>query len=381
MKIAVMSNNAKRLQEIAATLPAHVVTLVEGNLKKMRTIAENGQPDLLLLEAAYFDASDLALIEDVTANFPKIAVVLSCPAADQDLLINAMRAGVREVLPSPPPADAIEKTLQRIASKLAGAKAREQGKILAFMSCKGGSGATFLATNLAYLLAAKKTVLLIDLNLQFGDALTFFQDDKPASTLADVAHDISRLDATLLATSAIRITQNFSILAAPEEPSQALDITAEQIDAILALAVKQYDFVVVDMARALNTLSIKVFDRASRIYPVLQSGLPYLRNAGKLLQAFRSLGYPADKLGWIVNRCEKGSEIGLDDIRRLLDTGSLHRITNSYKEVNASINHGDPLAGHARANSVTKCLVDLMQTLEPAEAKERGFFERVFKRA
>jgi pilus assembly protein CpaE len=28
------------------------------------------------------------------------------------------------------------------------------GKVLAFISCKGGSGSTFLATNLAYALAA-----------------------------------------------------------------------------------------------------------------------------------------------------------------------------------------------------------------------------------
>lgn len=380
MKIAVISSNAKRLQEVATAFTAHDVTLIEGTPSKMRSIAELGPPDLMLLEFAHFDAADLAQVEALTSEFPGIAVMLSCPAPSQELLIHAMRAGVREVLPGPASVDALETAAVRIASKLAGAKVRESGKILAFMSCKGGSGATFLATQLGYLLAAKKSVLLIDLNLQFGDALSFFHDEKPASTLADVARDISRLDATLLATSSVKITHNFSILAAPEEPSQALDITAEQIDAILALAVTQYDFIVIDMARALDARSIKVLDRATRIFPVVQASLPYLRNAGKLLDAFRSLGYPAEKCGWIVNRWEKGNEIGLDAIRRLLGTDSLHLIANAYQEVSTSINYGNPLAGAERTYGVSRCLIDLMQSLEPTRKKERSFFDRVFKR-
>ncbi len=381
MKIAVISSSAKRLQEVAEAFTAHDVILVEGASDKMCSTAKLGAPNLMLLEADNVDAADLKLVEEMTSQFPNIALLLSCPLPSPDFLIQAMRAGVREVLPSPASTAALEAAVLRMASKMAGAKDRKYGKVLAFMSCKGGCGATFLATQLGYLLAPKKSVLLIDLNLQFGDALSFFHDQKPASTLADVARDISRLDATLLATSSIQITQNFSILAAPEEPSQALDITAEQIDAILALAVLQYDVVIVDMARTLEARSIKVLDRATRIFPVVQASLPTLRNAGKLLNAFRSLGYPAQKCAWIVNRYEQSSEIGTDDMRRLLDTEHLHLIVNAYREVSTAINYGQPLAGTARANGVSKCLVDLMESLEPTGKKERGFFVRVFRRS
>ena len=102
-----------------------------------------------------------------------------------------MRAGVREVLPSPVTAPALEAAVSRVAAKLAGAPSRKIGKILAFMPCKGGAGATFLATNLGWQLAETKSVLLIDLNLQFGDALSFVHDGTAPSTLADVAKEIA----------------------------------------------------------------------------------------------------------------------------------------------------------------------------------------------
>ncbi len=82
---------------------------------------------------------------------------------------------------------------------------RRDGKIIAFVSCKGGSGATFLAANLAYALAQEnQRVALFDLNLQFGDAALFVSDQKPAATLSHVAQQIHRLDASFLAASMVQ---------------------------------------------------------------------------------------------------------------------------------------------------------------------------------
>jgi pilus assembly protein CpaE len=292
-----------------------------------------------------------------------------------------MRAGVREVLPSPVTPSALDAAVNRIGAKLVSAQAKNTGKILAFMPCKGGSGATFLATNLGYQLAETKTVLLIDLNLQFGDALSFVHDGKPTSTLADIARDIGRLDASFLAASSVKIAPNYSIMAAPEDPSQAIEVKPEHIDAILGLAVTQYDFILLDMNRTLDTLSIKALDRAYRIYPVLQAELAYLRNAGKLLNAFKALGYPKEKMELIVNRFEKSGEIGLDDIQRTLGSISLRTVPSSYKEVSTSINQGNPLIKMARSNAVTKKLVELMSSVSPKQEESRGFLERMFRRA
>ena len=383
MKIAVISPNKTHLQEMGRVLEAnaHVAVLIDGGKSKMRVIAEQEQPDLMIVDGMCCDPHELVQIEYVTTHHPKIAVVLLCATQTPEFLINAMRAGVREVLPSPPATDALEAAVNRIASKLTGGHGKRAGKILAFIPCKGGSGATFLATNLAYQLAETKSVLLVDLNLQFGDALSFVHDGKPASTLADVAQGINRLDASFLAASTVKITPSYSILAGPEDLSKAMEVKPEHIDAILGLALTQYDFVLLDISRSLDAMTIKALDRAYRIFPVLQAGLPSLRNAHKLLTAFKSLGYQADKIEFIVNRFEKGGDINLDDIQRTLGTSNLRTVPNSYKEVNTSINHGNALAKDGRSSVLIKNLAEFAVSLSPKTEESRSLLGRLFRRA
>jgi pilus assembly protein CpaE len=211
--------------------------------------------------------------------------------------------------------------------------------------------------------------------------LLFVHEGKPASTLADVAHDITRLDASFLAASTVKIAANYSILAAPEDISRAMGIKPEHIDTILSIAVKQYDFVILDISRTLDTLAIKALDRSYRIFPVLQAGLPGLRNANKLIAVFKSLGYPDDKIELIVNRFEKGGDIGLDDIRRSLGNVNLRTVPDSYKEVNTAINQGNALAELNRSNAVTKNLAEFALSLSPRQEESRSLLGRLFRRA
>jgi pilus assembly protein CpaE len=383
MKIAIISPNKHHLQEMGNVLQdgGHSVLRIDGGKSRMRAVAEQEQPDLMLVDGMCHDPAELVQVEYVTTHHPAIAVVLLCASHTPEFLINSMRAGVREVLPSPVGADALEAAINRVAAKLLGLPARSRGKILAFLPCKGGSGATFLATNLGYQLAETRSVLLIDLNLQFGDALSFVHDGKPSTTLADVALNTGRLDASFLAASTVKVSPNYSILAAPEDPARAMEIKPEHIEAILALALTQYDFILLDMGRTLDTLAIKTLDRAHRIFPVLQVSLPALRNAAKLLEVFKSLGYSPEKTELIVNRYEHGGDIGLDDLRRSLGEIGCHTVPNSYKEVNASINHGDPLIRTARSNPVTRNLAEFALSLSPRPEENRSVLGRFFRKA
>lgn len=383
MKIAVISPNKNHLHEMGKVLEArsHTVVLAEGGKSRMRQLVEQEQPHLLLVDGMCCDPNELSMVEHVTTHHPRTAVVLLCATHTPEFLLNSMRAGVREVLPSPASAAALEAVVQRVASKLASTHGHATGKVLAFMPCKGGSGATFLATNLASQLAEHNSVLLIDLNLQFGDALSFVSDDRPKSTIADVAREFNRLDASFLAASTVKLTPSFSLLSAPEDPSMAMEVKPEHIDAILNLAVLQYDFVLLDMSRALDTLSIRALDRAHRIFPVLQAGLPGLRNAAKLLGVFKSLGYAQDKIELLVNRFEKSSEIGASEVRRSLGGTAQRLIPDSPKEVDAAINRGIPLAQLSRSNPVARSLAELAYALAPREEVSPSLFDRLFRRA
>ena len=380
MKIAIISSDESHLQEMGHLLELnhHSVVLASGGKTKLRSMAEQDAPDLMLVDGLCCDVADLALVEYVTAHHPATAVILLCPTQTPEFLIHSMRVGVREVLPSPATPEALEAAVNRVAAKLQGSSQRQSGKLLAFLACKGGSGTTFIATNLGYHLAESRSVLLIDLNLQFGDALSFVSDGLPALTIADVARDINRLDASFLSGTAVKVAPNYSVLAAPEALTQAMAIKPEHIDAIIKLALLNYDFVLLDMPRILDTLALKALDRADRIYPVLQASVPGIQNAKKLLTVFRSLGYAETKTEVIVNRFEKGGDIGFSEIEQSLTAAIVRTVPNSYKEVNASINQGRALLESSRSNAVSKSLADLAATLIPQTEDARGFLGRIF---
>jgi pilus assembly protein CpaE len=382
MKIAILSPNRKHLDDMGAVLRAdgHRVVLAEGGKTRMRAIAESDGPDLMIVDGMCCDPNELLLVDEATAAHPALRVILLCPSHTPEFLIASMRAGVREVLPSPCPGDALAATVARLGAGLAGGRAAE-GQVVAFVGAKGGSGATFLATNLAAQLAQSGPVLVIDMNLQFGDALSFLGDARAPGTLADVARDIARLDASLLASSATKVAPGLSVLAAPEDMSQAMDVRPEHIDAILDVAVTQYDFVVLDVARVIDAVATRGLDRADRIYVVMQSSLPHVRNAARLLQVFRSLGYAAAKCAIVLNRFERSSDIGVEHIRKALGGAALVTVPNSYREVSTAINHGHALAGGARGGAVARQLAEFASDFLPRTPASRGFVDRIFRRA
>lgn len=377
MKIAVISPNSKSLDELCTILErsnaAGAIARHEGGLSKLRGVAEEERPDIIFVEGLYHDASELAPIEFVTARYPQIIVIILSSQQTPEFLINAMRVGVREVLPSPVNKAALQAALLRAQTKLGGRGTQRSGRVLAFVSSKGGSGSTFLATNLGHQLGTEgRKVLLIDLNLQFGDAVLTVHDRKATTDIAEVAGQISRLDASFLAASVVQVTSNFEILASPEEPAKSLQVKPEHLDAILNLAVNHYDFVILDLARTLDDLTIKALDRAHNIFLVVHTMLPHIRNAGRMMTVFRSLGYAQDKVELLVNRYWKNGEIGLDDLRASLGVTRTRTIPNGYKEVAQAINQGVPLAAVSKSSNVLKAIAELAQSLLPKADQAQG---------
>ena len=385
MKIAVISPSSQSVQEISSILergnPSRVLTRHQGGISKLRTLAEQEHPDVIIVEGLCHDASELAPIEFVTTHYPQMIVIMLCSQQTSEFLINAMRVGVREVLPSPVDKVALEAAVIRAESKLGLRSTQRSARVIAFIPCKGGSGSTFLATNLGYQIGAEgKKVLLIDLNLQLGEAVLTVHDRKATSDIAEVARNLSRLDASFLSASTVQVTSNYEILAAPEDPAQSLQIKPEHLDAILNVAVNQYDFIILDVSKNLDDLTIKALDRAHNIFLVVQTMLPYVRNAHRMMTVFRSLGYPQEKIELLINRFWKNGEIGLDDIRASLGVNKMRIIPNGYKEVAKAINQGVPLATVSKSSLVLKAISELAQSLLPkTDQAPGGLLNRLLK--
>jgi pilus assembly protein CpaE len=289
---------------------------------------------------------------------------------------------VREVLQLPLVHRAFHEAMDRIAAS-AGVTSVREGKVLAFISCKGGSGATFISTNFGYALAtlADKKVLLIDLHGQFGDAALYVSDQRPAMTLSDVCSQIARIDGPFLESCLVHVTSGFGILAAADDPARSVELKSEHMDAILRVARQHYDYIVLDVGRQIDAISLRALDSADAIYPVLQLGLPDIRDGRRLLDIFRTLGYTIENTRLIVNRYEKGGKLRLQDLQSALGAEIMHTLPNDYVAVTDSVNQGVPVLRLSRSAPVSRSLAELVELVTARRVPEnKGLFDRLFGR-
>jgi pilus assembly protein CpaE len=267
----------------------------------------------------------------------------------------------------------MDATIRRIATRARPPAARN-GQVLAFVSCKGGSGATFLAANLAYALAshAGSKVALFDLNLQFGDALSFLSKDKASHTLTDVVRGIRRLDAALLQNCMVNVTPDLAVLAAPPDPGNGMKVQSEHIDALLAMARPDYDYVIVDVGRTLAAPTIRALDQADVIYAVLQPTLSCVRGAQSLLQVFRTLEYPERKVELIVNRYQADRDLGVMEIEAVLGKRVSRTVPNHYEMAAASAHQGIPITDLAWSSPVSTALTEWGAAMQDQPAQTSG---------
>lgn len=385
MKIKIVTPDSLHAQLWAAALSSggsfKVGTVVQP-LHTVNVLVNGSRPDLVVVEV--LSPRDFEALETLAGAHPEIDYVLVGTELNSELLMRAMRAGVREVLPAPASADAVLQAVQRQARKRPAAAAVEEkrGEVLAFVSCKGGSGATFTAANLAHVLAAggQRRVALIDMNLQFGDALLFLTSEQAGSNVADVARGIQRLDPDLLQAAMVPVAPGLHVLAAPEDPAQAGDVQPEHVQAIVGLARTMFDFVVIDSGRSLSAVTLQALDLADRVYAVLQLTLPFIRDGKRLRDVFRSLGYPAQKIHWVVNRYEKNSQITLDDLKATLGMDNVITLPNQYDVVAASVNQGVAVTTVAPGSPISRALRDWALRIAPLPDKPRaGWLSGLFR--
>lgn len=383
LKLTLFAATRKGADDISRRLPPPdelvAVSPSFGSVGELAAEIERDRPDLVVADLPALGAGELGQLEGALVRSPATAVILLSDDQSPDYLIRAMRAGVREIVPTESAADDLKTAYGRQLERVMAQRGVERkARVLAFLPAKGGSGSTFLSTNLAHALASRgRRVALIDMNLHFGDAVLFLSETKPAQTIADLARETARLDATFVESSMMPVGENLWVLPAPDTPEGSMDVTPQAIERIVSMARTRFDFVLLDMGRMLDAAAVRALDQAESLYITLQLTLPFLHDAKRLLALLATLGYGREKLHVIVNRWEKGGEITSADVQKSLGVPVDLEVPNSFAAVAYSINHGIPILASAPRDAVSKVLLSLAERLAPqAVERKRGWFGR-----
>jgi pilus assembly protein CpaE len=289
--------------------------------------------DVVLVDLDSDPKYALELVRSISINGLATVMVYSAQA-DHDLLLRSMRAGAREFLTLPFDPGAMADALAQAAALRPAARPKKKtdGRLLVFLSAKGGSGVTTLACNFAVSLAQEsgKKTLLIDLNLPLGGAAINL-GIKAEHSIVNVFQDFKRLDSSLLASLLAEHGSGLSLLAAPSElaPTQVSD---EAIDKLLEVALQNFEYVVVDAGAKLDLQHTHLFDESATIYLVTQLGLAELRNSNRLIALLSAAGSP--KLEIVINRYDPlNQEIAEEHVTKALTRPAEWKIPNDYAAV------------------------------------------------
>ena len=316
---------------------------------------------------------------------PDVSVLLVAPASAA-LLEQALRAGVREVLaPDASNTDvvaAFERASQLSQRRRASFGVPTEalpptGQIITVISPKGGSGKTTTCTNLALGLAnaAPGQVVLVDLDLQFGDVASALHLD-PESTMVDVAR-APRVDPATVKVALTSHASGLYVLAAPESPADAETISADVVAAALQILADQFRYVIVDTDAGLSEHALTAIEVATDLVCMCSMDVPSIRSLRKELLALDQLELTSARRHFLVNRAD--SRVGLDaaDIEATVRL-SIDVQVPSSRAIPLSLNQGSPVVESDPRSAVAKQFMALVNRFvdQPVAPRAGGFRRR-----
>lgn len=335
-------------------------------------------PDILLLHSGGGDGELRHLAENGMRE--QLPLVVCGRDGDTTAMRLAMRAGARDYLiESISPPDLLA-SLTRIREETVRDRASDLGKLIVVVNGKGGSGASMIATNLAHSLVcdAKSEVTLVDLDLQFA-GLGRYLDINPDVGLLQALESAADMDEISADAFTSRHSSGLKLITAQSNtPTLPRGISIERLEMLLRIYLSINDFVVVDSPARLDPATELFFERADRIFVVVQQSLPHVQDAARLMQILiHELGVSRERMDVIVNRFAKNAEVEVSDIKQALRVDSVHTVPNHFKLVTESINMGIPLAEISRGAALTKSIRKLQSTLvESGEEPEPTILQR-----
>ncbi|NOT60991.1 MAG: AAA family ATPase [Acidobacteria bacterium] len=286
------------------------------------------------------------LVERIKQELPETAVVCSSESTGSDIILQAFRSGAMEFLRLPFADAELSAVFTKIEQQVAQSteEAVHQGRIVAVFASKGGCGTTFVAANLAasIMRLARRHTCVVDLNLQSGDQ-PLYLGVTPNYSFTDVVRNFERLDDQLLASYLTPRSKGLTLLAAPTELGRDQEVRDDHVMRTLGLLRTLTDFIVLDVPRALNDLTVQALDTAEEKILLLTQDVPAIRSAKRTLDMFARIGYDRTRVKVVVNRFERKPEFDLTQIEKVLETKVYGTLSNDYPAAVGSINIGEPL--------------------------------------
>jgi pilus assembly protein CpaE len=327
------------------------------------------KPEALLLDLSTVPTDLAVAMRQIKIHAPRSKVIALHAVEDPKMILAAMRAGVNEFL-HPPLEDTLPAALEHILSSVESEPgSSNRGRVIGFLSAKGGCGATTLACHVAWELQnqTRKRVLLADLDLTSG--LVGFLMKTPSSySILDAVKNLARLDESLWKALIVENRPNLSVIPAPAAYSRWDHPDENQLKQVLQFMRTQHDWIVLDLGRSLNSMATAVLDELDQLFLVSTLEVVALHGLKSIVHGLFDQG---EKLQLILNRTPKLMDISTQELEKILGRSLYSALPNDYMGLYQSYSSGNLLNSNTRLAQHFGLLASKIAGVPPAKNKKR----------
>lgn len=324
-------------------------------------------------------AADLA--ERIEAQAPGTQIVAVNRTCESQILLEMMRAGIREFLSPPFDPRSLQEALLRIKEGLdqRPPSIEATDSVFAFLPSKAGVGCSTIAMNTSVALAhtPNTNVLLADFDLNCGMIGFMLQIDGQYSIL-NAAENALDMDENLWPKIVCSIGEMDVLPAGKLKPGFRIEPT--QIRHLMEFARRNYKAICIDLSGMMEKFSVEILHEARRIFLVCTPEIPSLHLAREKLTFLRSLDL-GSRVTILLNRAQKRHTISLPEVEKLFGLPVHMTFPNDYMGVHKALTTGKHVDFSSELGKRFQALAQTMLTTATApNEKKRGFLDILVSR-
>ena len=362
IRIALVADGVERdrVETALLTQPGLAVTGVVAPEPEAAQFLTEHPHDAVVI-ASDEDRDDLLkLIASAVYDRPTRPVVVAYAGSVNGFLRKALEAGADDLVtvPQPPVEQSADDLGRQISFALEKSIARRtggtpaagggpavkavRGEMITVLGPKGGTGKTLTSCNLgAALAAAGRRVVVVDLDLQFGD-VGLALGVPPERTIYDLATAGGSLDAEKVGDFLAVHPSGVRVLMAPRRPDHAGAVTVEFLRPLFDLLREMHDVVVVDTPPGFSPEVIAAIDRSSAVVIVAMLDALSLKNTKLAMETLELMDYDSSRISVVLNRADSRVGVTPEDVTQLLGRQP-DIMVPSDRAITRSVNEATPV--------------------------------------
>jgi pilus assembly protein CpaE len=322
-----------------------------------------------------FDKSPDLAVQTATVMQPLVngrtALIALSGDENPELILNAMRAGCSEYLTKPLRVDQLSSSLRKLRTRWLSSPIRPGhtvGRVLAFLSVRGGAGASTVAVHLGTFLARRhaQKVLLADLHPHLGHVAMLLGMDSRSYNFHELLRNVSRLDLSLLSSYVVHHSSGVDVLLSPDTLGETDPISVDALGQAIRFLADVYNYVLIDCTSGLDEPNQTTIGCCNEVFLVSTPEVPALRDLARYVDRLLESCMPPEKLKVVINQHGSHPTVTVDQIEKAIRHPVSTTLPSSCAELTRAVETGEPISPEKRSEFASQ-FKNWASTLVPAK--------------